>query len=202
LTDNKNKVFDDETMKLVDKIMVEEGVSRNVAAKDPRVSEQLRVSFRKKINTQNGCGILNGMPELADNNLIQEETIDLEKMLNKEGETTAFEDWGLRLVLASDGFHTFFPKNNDGNINASLICDFVFGPGTEYGKEGDINEVREKFLNDPLFEKMPRLKIVDDITFMGLDIVFNRDEVTREHGTYPYGGNLRTAFPVSYNHNH
>ena len=64
-TNNLNSRFDEETMLLVERVAKEKNISIREAAADPRIKVQLAASFEGKINTPTGCGILNGMPELA-----------------------------------------------------------------------------------------------------------------------------------------
>jgi len=164
-TNNLNRKFDDETNALVDQIMQEQGISRDIAAKDPRVKKQLRASFRRKINKEEGCGILNGMPELITNDLVLEKKINLIEL--------AQQGKGLVLILASDGFYSVFPTSDSGDLDPIAIAEFGERfTGTKHSSA--IEDVRLAFLNDPQFERKPRLKLVDDITLLragfGVDV--------------------------------
>jgi|GEM_PF-2621423 len=170
LTNNRNKRFDDETAALVEQIMGELSVDRPTAVKDPRVKEQLRASFRRKINTPDGCGILNGMPELVTNDLIQEHTIDL-----IEAHQKALPNGSpLILVLASDGFYSIFDTNELGEPDAAKIAEFgeqfkgVSYRGRNFATI--VEEVRSQFVKDKALENPPRLKLVDDITLATMKI--------------------------------
>jgi hypothetical protein len=170
-TGNLNKEFDDETHLLVNQIMEETGATRDVAAKDPRVKEQLRASFRRKINIK--CGILNGQDGLVTNNLIEENNIDLLNLQQDGKPAKSFS-----LILASDGFYSVFPPGQDGEVDALAVAEF----GSDFfGRKNAtvVEDVREAFLADPHFSSKPRLKLVDDITLVcagfGIDTDWNRD---------------------------
>lgn len=103
LTQDQNCRYDDETLALVDQIARENNctpcdVVRNKDLYAP-VKKQLADSFLKKINTENGCGILNGQPELETNKLIYEKEIQITPysilVMASDGETDPYQGRGL-----------------------------------------------------------------------------------------------------------
>lgn len=157
LTDNKNEKFDQETLDLVQKIAEERKIPLREAAGDSRVKDQLKASFRKKINSPGGCGILNGMPELISNDLVQVIEIPITKDLRK-------------LHLGSDGFYAPYL----GNIDFSDVFQTrkLLGAAEigELGARGQnaLDFTADQLDMDPDFEKIPRLKRKDDATYLGI----------------------------------
>jgi len=178
LTNNLNAQFDEATEALVTQIMKDKGIERDIAAQDETVRKQLKDSFRAKINTEKGCGILNGMEELVTNNLIQDVTLDLAGPIDKAGAQPEEDPRELRIVLASDGFYTSFPRGANGGIDGNQIADFTDAEG-QYFERRDISDVREVFLSDPHFKNVPRLKLVDDITFLSMQLIVNQNSRRR-----------------------
>ncbi len=159
LTFDQNCRFDDETLALVKCIARENNctpleVVNNEQLYKP-VKDQLARTFIEKINTPNGCGILNGQPELLTNGLIYE---------NKTYITP-----GSVLVMASDGMTDSY--QGEGLCELEVVELFM----------KDVNQIRigesfqmtrinsEHFLNDPHLIKHPRL-INDDRTIIRVEI--------------------------------
>ncbi len=120
LTDDKNARWDEETQVLIDSIVAEallEGrVVKPVEAKrDERVRDQLKQSFKTKINTPIGTGILNGQDELVTNGLIHTSSINIPA------------DSGLKLHLATDGIHSIWTAREDLKDNPDLQMRKLLG---------------------------------------------------------------------------
>lgn len=156
LTDNKNEKFDQETLGLVQKIAGERKLPLREAAMDPRVQDQLKTSFKKKINAPGGCGILNGMPELIDNNLVQ--TIEL----------PITEDL-VSLHLGSDGF--YMPYLGNVRVREEFQMRKLLG-AVQFGQllrdRPMLDFTKDQLDMDPDWEKIPRLKRQDDATYLGI----------------------------------
>jgi len=183
-TGNRNAKFDDATMELAYKIAKENGITPVEAAKDPRVKQQLKDSYKSKINTQNGVGILNGMPQLVENGLIEEISLDLKPIATKfieENKNLKADPVGnltegglgglmpkeqeIRIGLACDGFWTAFPE--DDNADPERI---LYSMESLRGQK----DVHNFFTNtDTKQEVVPRLKMVDDITSTFIRLRFN-----------------------------
>jgi hypothetical protein len=107
VTNNLNAPFDNATQELVKRLSTTLWKTpREIAdLKHPLILQQLADSFRAKINTQNGTGILNGMPELENTaGLIQEINVDITNEL-------------LSLHLASDGWHMTWTGRERADVN-------------------------------------------------------------------------------------
>lgn len=183
-TGNRNAKFDEVTMELAEKIAKENGITTVEAAKDPRVKQQLKDSYKSKINTPNGVGILNGMPELVENNLIEEIKLDLKPIAEKfksehkdliadqvgnltEGGNGGFmpEEQVIRIGLACDGYWTAFPEDEKGDPERIL-----YSMESLRGQK----DIHNFFTNtDIKQEVVPRLKMVDDITSTFIRLSFN-----------------------------
>lgn len=180
-TGNRNAVFDDATMELTKQVAQEKGITLVEAAKDPRVQQQLKDSYKSKINTPNGVGILNGMSELSENGLIEEIVMDLKPVAEKfkkehqdlskdyVGNLTdgvmKSDEQEIRVGLACDGYWTAFPDEDKADANRIL-----YSMESLRGQEA----VHEFFTNiDNKQEVVPRLKMVDDITSTFIRIRFN-----------------------------
>jgi hypothetical protein len=154
-TGNLNERFDIETMELVKKISDERGISIMEAAKDDRVKDQLKASFREKINTPNGCGILNGMPELEHPGLIES---------YKTESPGALESMH-QMVLCTDGALTPFQGSKVGDF---LMALYRFKD--KYLINQAITQfVKNLLIDDPDFEIFPRLKGADDATMVDIE---------------------------------
>lgn len=156
LTDNKNEPFDLETGKLVAEIVKERKTGYLQAARDERVKAQLRASFVKKINTKNGCGILNGMPELYTNNLVQEGTFSLKGVK--------------RIILMSDGAYAPWQQVVDKNLRLPR----EFGQAVDQARavaHTPLSITGRLLQTDPDAELYHRLKPQDDATFVTLDLL-------------------------------
>ncbi|MCC6711645.1 MAG: protein phosphatase 2C domain-containing protein [Candidatus Pacebacteria bacterium] len=160
-TGNLNERFDLETMELVEQIAGEMGISIAEAATDSRVKDQLKASFRKKINAPvgedglPGVGILNGMPELESPGLIESYKTSFEGYL----ETIH------QMVLCTDGALTPFHGNE---ITAFLMALYQFKE-KHYGDQAIMQFVKNLLAEDPNFELFPRLKGADDATMVVLE---------------------------------
>jgi len=150
LTPNLNEKFDQETLKFAKELARERGYTLSEAMKTADVREQLRDSFRRKINAPDGCGILNGMPALVKNNLIYETRIKITEDIDS-------------LLLFSDGALTPFSENKSLIETIALFIRKHQSPhlGTSVLEEG-----AQILANDPDFEKIPRTKSRDDSTFV------------------------------------
>jgi len=156
ITPNQNKKFDDETIKLVEQLAKEKKISMREAAGLQEVRDQLAASFRKKINTPQGCGILNGMPELVENDLIFETTIPWNDNLHK-------------LHLVSDG--VIVPWIGRSNCSYDIAIRKFMGLADlqSIGLENAPREGFDQLDKDPDFSKIPRLKGLDDATNLTID---------------------------------
>src|SRR3989344_6454831 len=167
LTTNQNEIFDYETLGLAKQIANKERKTIKEIAADPRIKEQLGGSFRKKINTPRGCGILNGMPELVTNNLITEKTIEISNALEQ-------------LVLASDGAYSPFLNSefvdNSGERQRRLNA-FLRAFQVKRGVPVPIEAAYWLTLVDSNYGIVPRLKSVDDAT--SITMKFNPIKVSR-----------------------
>ena len=157
ITPNQNEKFDDETMELVKQLAEERKVSLREAAGLQEVRDQLASSFRKKINTPQGCGILNGMPELVENDLIFETTIPWEDKLRN-------------LHLVSDGVIVpWIGKSNcshDVAIRKFLGLADLQSAGVENAPRAGFDQLDR----DSDFIKIPRLKRQDDATNVTIEV--------------------------------
>jgi len=166
LTDNKNQPFDEATLTLVQQIASERNISIREAAKDPRVKIQLADSFRQKINSAGGCGVLNGMPELVLNNLIYTLSVPIDPLLQ-----------GLHLM--SDGFYTPWLGQQDGNPDLGMkkVLGAIERRCPYYPP---IESATDPLDYDPDFMKIPRLKRRDDITLLSIRFpLFQASEKSR-----------------------
>ncbi|MBT4124072.1 MAG: hypothetical protein HN981_02860 [Candidatus Pacebacteria bacterium] len=153
-TNNLNSRFDEETMLLVERVAKEKNISIREAAADPRIKVQLAASFEGKINTPTGCGILNGMPELAKYpDLITEYGMDSLAGLHQ-------------LVFCSDGALTTFEGDAAGDFLVKLqhLKD-IYSANTPL-----VGDVMTLLNSDPNFEFFPRLKHADDATMVVIEL--------------------------------
>jgi len=153
ITDNLNERFDEETMNLVKEIARRKGISIREAAGYPEVKDQLAASFRKKINTPDGCGILNGMPDLEHSGLIEEHFFNSLSGLHQ-------------LVLCSDGALT--PFSSDSEISEFLLKIKKFKE-KHWGDDSMMGEVKDLLDSDPDFALFERLKHADDATLLVIE---------------------------------
>mgnify|MGYP001609528563 FL=1 len=119
--------------------------------------EQLKSSFIRKINTPGGCGILNGMSALVENGLVFETSIEITQDVDS-------------VFLFSDGALIPFSEGRNFGETTALIIKKFQSPqlGVTVLEEG------AKILeNDSGFQKIPRLKLRDDATF--LRITFGKE---------------------------
>lgn len=149
-TPNLNEKFDQETLELAKKLTRERSCTLPEAMKTTDVREQLRNSFRRKINAPNGCGILNGMSALVKNSLIYETRIKITEDINS-------------LFLFSDGALAPF---SEGKNLIETITSFANKYHNPYSRVSVLEEGAQILADDPYFEKIPRTKSRDDSTFI------------------------------------
>lgn len=150
LTPNQNERFDRETLNLAQAITRNEDISLRQAARDERIRAQSAQSFQEKINTREGCGILNGMPELVTYGLIVEEQLPITSDLKS-------------LHLASDG--AIGPwLGQEGLDQERAIKQFL--EAAKPNPLAVIKEGRRLLQSDPDFFQIPRLKDRDDATYV------------------------------------
>lgn len=164
LTDNRNEHYDQKTLNLVRKIAAEKEISIKEAAKDPRVKQQLAISFRQKINTPDGCGILNGMPELVSNSLIHTANIRITPELRK-------------IYLTSDGL--YIPWTGLLNAEPDTSIRQVLGVIDRGVINSPFISATEALTWDDLFQKIQRLKLQDDKAF--ISVSFPHNGVTKKN---------------------
>lgn len=164
VTDNKNEKWDTETMAKVDEIRVEyekttgKRISRREAKDNPQVRAQLAESFRKKINTPNGTGILNGMPELETNGLIHTQEIEISPNLRK-------------IHLATDGVHLAWTGRADID-DETKIRKILGALDNPHYRPGDpFYDIRIRLELDPDHEAIRRLGSYDDATYISVDFM-------------------------------
>ncbi|MFZ5932901.1 MAG: protein phosphatase 2C domain-containing protein [Patescibacteria group bacterium] len=158
LTPNQNERFDRETMEFIGSLCDEYGCSlaqiHEIPEAKAKIKAQLQESFRRKINKENACGILNGMPELVRNNLIFESKIKISRNLSS-------------IFLVSDGAripYTGVGISGEGAAQ-SLIQNFQSSEGASVLEAGAL-----RLDNDPDFEKIHRLKHRDDATIIEISL--------------------------------
>ena len=127
LTKDQNCMYDDETIALVEQIARDNNCNPCDVVKDKGadiyapVKKQLAESFEKKINTPDGCGILNGQPELEINNLIYEKEIQITPysilVIASDGETDPYQGRGL---CEEDVIRSFMQDVRRCNIGSDL----------------------------------------------------------------------------------
>lgn len=165
LTDNKNDRFDKETMDLVKTIAKgPPKISIREAAMDSRVRQHLKDSFRKKINTPGGCGILNGMKELIDNNLIFTKEIKMNDLIS--------------LHIASDGVYGAFGVSIEGSgTEEDPKMNIMLGAleQNRIGVEDTVEMVEDRLNIDDNFAKIPRLKRKDDASLITINFSKRRN---------------------------
>jgi hypothetical protein len=175
-TGNRNAAFDDVTLALANQISQEKGITIVEASKDPRVRQQLKDSYKSKINTPNGVGILNGMPQLVENDLIEEKTVYLRPLARKYQDDNnnliadsvgnlPVKEQVIRVGIACDGYWTAFPEGD--SVDPKRIL---------YSMESlEGQEIVHDFFtkSDTQQEIVPRLKPVDDITSTFIRIKLN-----------------------------
>ena len=160
-SNNTNERFDKETNEYFISLCEKYNIARNEVRKDPRTKPlceaHLKDSFRRKINSHGGCGILNGMQQLIGNRLYYTN----EYKLNGNIE---------RVIMFSDG--TIQPYTGDG----VSFEDSVRSLFNVIDENSDENSVIDKGIpildNDPKYEKIFRLKNRDDSTIMSVDISY------------------------------
>lgn len=158
-SNDTNAKFDAETMAYALKISEIFGISLAQIRQHPEANEllhaHLRDSFRRKTNTPNGCGILNGMSEMERNNLYYTNEFKLdgrikEVLLYSDGAIQPYTGGKVGLEDAVKGLQNVLNQNNNGNsamgVGASILD------------------------NDPDFIKIPRLKHRDDATVIKIDL--------------------------------
>lgn len=156
LTDNKNETFDHQTGELVAAIAREKNCSYLEAARDVRVKAQLRASFTQKINTPTGCGILNGMPELFNNDLVQHSTFSTKGVK--------------RIIVMSDG--AYAPWQQVVSPDLQLPPEFILAvEQARAGGHTPLSITSRLLQTDPDAIKYHRLKPQDDATFVVIDLV-------------------------------
>lgn len=158
-SNDTNAKFDAETMAYASEISKTFGISLAQIRKHVEANEllhaHLRDSFRRKINTPNGCGILNGMSEMERNNLYYTNEFKLdgrikEVLLYSDGATQPYTGGKVRPEEAVMGLHSVFNLNNNGNSVIDVGISILD--------------------NDPDFVKIPRLKHRDDSTVIKIDL--------------------------------
>lgn len=161
LTPNQNEKFDQETLEFARALARKEGCTLVDLIKAPvakaTIKEQLKSSFIRKINTPGGCGILNGMSALVENSLVFETSIEITQDIDS-------------VFLFSDGALIPFSEGRNLGETTALIIKKFQSPqlGVTVLEEG------AKILeNDSGFQKIPRLKLRDDATF--LRIAFGKE---------------------------
>ena len=161
LTEDQNCRYDDETLALVDQIARENNCTPCDVVKDKGadiyapVKRQLADSFLKKINTENGCGILNGQPELETNKLIYEKEIQITPysilVMASDGETDPYQERGL---CEEDVIRSFMQDVRRCNV----------------GSDSEMTRRNSQILSeDPKLIKHPRLRN-DDRTIIQVRI--------------------------------
>lgn len=161
LTPNQNEKFDEETLEFARALARKEGYTLGDLIKTPFakaiIKEQLKSSFMKKINTPGGCGILNGMSTLVENGLVFETSIKITQNIDS-------------IFLFSDGALIPFSEGRNLDKTTALIIKKI-----QSRKLGvTVLEEGAKILeNDSEFQKIPRLKLRDDATF--LRIAFEKE---------------------------
>jgi len=160
LTVNQNERFDIETLNLLLDLSKMHQITPRQVLETPElkslVKEQLRISFTKKINTPDGCGILNGMDELTSNNLIYETKLPITPDLRK-------------LILASDG--AVLPYQLNGLSKDSVLWNlledteiYTIGKQLKFLQKG-----AAELLRDTEYKNILRLKPSDDATIIEVD---------------------------------
>lgn len=154
LTFNQNARFDEETLGLMRRLAGEYGCHigqvKQIEEGASKIKTQVINSYRRKINTPGGCGILNGMPELVTNKLIYETKIALDKVRS--------------ILLASDGAllpYTLTENDKPGNSSARYLQLLKV-----LGGENLLTSGAAVLMEDINFELYPRSKLRDDATFM------------------------------------
>lgn len=154
VTPNQNERFDQETLELAQKLAAKRNCTLRELMSIPdakaQIKKHLRASFRKKINTPDGCGILNGMPSLVKNNLIFEKSIGITKTIDS-------------LLLFSDGALVPFSRNKE---LTETIGSFLKELESSDGKLSVLEKGAQILEEDSEFEKIPRIKKRDDSTFV------------------------------------
>jgi serine/threonine protein phosphatase PrpC len=158
ITPNQNERFDKEYMEYAKKLAEENKCILRDIKQIPPLEQKLkdfsRGLFKRKINTSNGCGILNGMPELIENNLIFEYKLKLTPNIKS-------------VCLATDGaFLPYSPAHLSYEESAAQLA----GIAIENSKQPILEKGATILLNDPDFIKIPRLKLRDDAAL--IQIVF------------------------------
>ncbi len=150
LTPNLNEKFDRETFEYAKSLAKEGGISLRQVRTDEnvwsKVKLQLQDSFRRKINSKGGCGILNGMPELIENHLIYSDEFEISDKLSSiylysDGALLPYREKGSSMEWSVGEFINMFGKNSFGSV---------------------LEQGAEKLDEDPEFDKIPRLKPRDD----------------------------------------
>lgn len=154
LTPNLNQKFDDETMEKAEQLALENNCTLAEVRGNPdlwkKVKEQLQGSFRKKINTKGGVGILNGMKELFENKLVYTSEVKINPDLSA-------------IILFSDG--AILPYQKNGISYQKAADDLVASVFSGKGKP-PLSKGAEVLSQDPDFTQIPRLKKRDDATLI------------------------------------
>lgn len=162
LTFNQNQKFDDETTALLESLAREHELTpRQVLARPDLkalVKAQLVDSFGRKTNVPDGCGILDGMPQLEENNLIYENKVEITPDM-------------LGVIIVSDGaLQPYLKKGVSLESAVEALADdsakYPVGEGGQFLEKG-----REDLLADPEYLKVIRLKDNDDATLVRVDFL-------------------------------
>ncbi|MCL5435057.1 MAG: protein phosphatase 2C domain-containing protein [Patescibacteria group bacterium] len=174
LTDDKNYQWDERKRRLIDDVVAESEklgthTTRVTAKEDPRVKTHLEETFRAKINTLPiGTGILNGQPELVQNDLIYSDTIEIPA----EG--------GLKLHLMTDGVYTIWMGRGGQDslrISARKLLGALDNP---YNYPGNtLSEVAQRISLDP--DGLVLARANDDSSRISLVIREGKDSVEAEN---------------------
>lgn len=170
LTNDQNAIFDQKVMGEIIKISEESGLTVkeviDSSEHSPTIKRLLLEASREKINTPNGCGILNGQPELVTNNLIEEPEYNIndfdEMWLISDGAMLAFPEVVSLLLSKPEGV-------TEEELRQVLV------------KVRETNQIPETFESlviegavilqkDPQRTRIPRFKDKDDATTIRIKI--------------------------------
>lgn len=158
ITPNQNERFDKEYLEYAQKLADENKCGLAGLKKIPSLNQKLKDFsiglFKRKINTLNGCGILNGMPQLADNNLIFEYKLNLTPNIKS-------------ICLATDG--AYLPYSSVP-LTYEEAAVRLAGIAKESQKQPILERGAAILQNDPNFVRIPRLKPRDDAAL--IQVVF------------------------------
>ncbi len=163
LTNNQNEKFDVETLQLCQQLASEYDCTlaqlREISEAKRRKHEHVMNSFRRKINSVHGCGVLNGMSELETHNLIHETSVRVTDDL-------------AAILLFSDGalLPYLYKQLTIENALFLLVTDAVTENKVGYNF---IATGIQQLLDDCDFEKIPREKAQDDATIIKLSFIDN-----------------------------